>query len=187
MKVLVINAGSSSLKYQLFDMDTKTVLAKGLCERIGIDGKLTHQGSSDEKYKADVPMSTHADAIKAVIDILLDDKWGVIHDMSEINAVGHRVVHGGEYFADSVLINDEVIKAIEACIPLAPLHNTPNLIGIHACEEVMGKDVPQVAVFDTAFHQTMPPKAYMFGIPYEYVPSDHAAVALHVRDPLRVL
>lgn len=168
MKVLVINAGSSSLKYQLFDMDAQAVLAKGLCERIGIDGKLTHQGSSDEKYKADVPMSTHADAIKAVIDILLDEKWGVIKDMSEINAVGHRVVHGGEYFADSVLITDEVIKAIEACIPLAPLHNTPNLIGIHACEEVMGKDVPQVAVFDTAFHQTMPPKNYMYAIPYEY-------------------
>ena len=149
-------------------MDTKTVMAKGLCERIGIDGKLTHQGSSDEKYKADVPMSTHADAIKAVIDILLDEKWGVIKSMSEINAVGHRVVHGGEYFADSVLINEDVIKAIEACIPLAPLHNTPNLIGIHACEEVMGKDVPQVAVFDTAFHQTMPPKNYMYAIPYEY-------------------
>ena len=168
MNILVINAGSSSLKYQLFDMDAQAVLAKGLCERIGIDGKLTHQGGSDEKYKADVPMSTHADAIKAVIDILLDEKWGVIKDMSEINAVGHRVVHGGEYFADSVLITDEVIKAIEACIPLAPLHNTPNLIGIHACEEVMGKDVPQVAVFDTAFHQTMPPKNYMYAIPYEY-------------------
>ena len=168
MKVLVINAGSSSLKYQLFDMETKSVMAKGLCERIGIDGKLTHQGKSDEKYKADVPMGTHAEAIKAVIDILLDKEWGVISDMSEINAVGHRVVHGGEYFADSVIINEDVIKAIEACIPLAPLHNTPNLIGIHACEEVMGKDVPQVAVFDTAFHQTMPQKNYMYAIPYEY-------------------
>ena len=168
MKVLVINAGSSSLKYQLFDMDNKSVMAKGLCERIGIDGKLTHQGKSEDKYKADVPMSTHADAIKAVIDILLDKEWGVISDMSEINAVGHRVVHGGEFFADSVVITDEVIKAIEACIPLAPLHNTPNLIGIHACEEVMGKDVPQVAVFDTAFHQTMPQKNYMYAIPYEY-------------------
>ena len=168
MKVLVINAGSSSLKYQLFDMDNKAVMAKGLCERIGIDGKLTHQGKSEDKYKADVAMSTHADAIKAVIDILLDKEWGVISNMSEINAVGHRVVHGGEFFADSVIINDEVIKAIEACIPLAPLHNTPNLIGIHACEEVMGKNVPQVAVFDTAFHQTMPQKNYMYAIPYEY-------------------
>ncbi len=168
MKVLVINAGSSSLKYQLIDMDTKAVMAKGLCERIGIDGKLTHEGSKDEKYKADVAMSTHADAIKAVIDILLDKEWGVIADMSEINAVGHRVVHGGEYFADSVLITDQVIKAIEACIPLAPLHNPPNLVGIHACEEVMGKDIPQVAVFDTAFHQSMPQKSYMYAVPYEY-------------------
>ncbi len=168
MKVLVINAGSSSLKYQLIDMDTKAVMAKGLCERIGIDGKLTHEGSKDEKYKADVAMATHADAIKAVIDILLDKEWGVIADMSEINAVGHRVVHGGEYFADSVLITDQVIKAIEACIPLAPLHNPPNLVGIHACEEVMGKDIPQVAVFDTAFHQSMPQKSYMYAVPYEY-------------------
>ena len=169
MKVLVINAGSSSLKYQLIDMDTTAVMAKGLCERIGIDGKLTHQGNkSDEKYKADVAMPTHADAIKAVIDILLDKEWGVINDMSEINAVGHRVVHGGEYFADSVLITEKVIKAIEDCVPLAPLHNPPNLVGIHACEEVMGKDVPQVAVFDTTFHQSMPQRSYMYAIPYEY-------------------
>lgn len=168
MKVLVINAGSSSLKYQLIDMDTKAVMAKGLCERIGIDGKLTHQGKTDDKYKADVAMPTHADAIKAVIDILLDKEWGVISDMSEINAVGHRVVHGGEYFADSVLITEKVIKAIEDCIPLAPLHNPPNLVGIHACEEVMGKDIPQVAVFDTAFHQSMPQRSYMYAIPYEY-------------------
>lgn len=168
MKVLVINAGSSSLKYQLIDMDTKDVMAKGLCERIGIDGKLTHQGQSDEKYKADVAMATHSDAIKAVIDILLDKQWGVISDMSEINAVGHRVVHGGEYFADSVLITDKVIKAIEACIPLAPLHNPPNLIGIRACKDVMGEHIPQVAVFDTAFHQSMPQKSYMYAVPYEY-------------------
>ena len=139
-----------------------------MASEIGIDGKLTHQGGSDEKYKADVPMSTHADAIKAVIDILLDEKWGVIKDMSEINAVGHRVVHGGEYFADSVLINDEVIKAIEPASRSHRCTTTPNLIGIHACEEVMGKDVPQVAVFDTAFHQTMPAKNYMYAIPYEY-------------------
>lgn len=168
MKVLVINAGSSSLKYQLIDMDTNAVMAKGLCERIGIDGKLTHQSNkTDEKYKADVAMPTHSDAIKAVIDILLDKEWGVIADMSEIDAVGHRVVHGGEFFADSVLITDKVIKAIEACIPLAPLHNPPNLIGINACKEVMG-DVPMVAVFDTAFHQSMPSKSYMYAVPYEY-------------------
>ncbi|MGE4548613.1 MAG: acetate/propionate family kinase [Intestinibacillus sp.] len=168
MKVLVINAGSSSLKYQLIDMDAKAVLAKGLCERIGIDGKLTHEGKTEEKYKANVPMQTHAEAIKAVIDILTDKTWGVIDSMREINAVGHRVVHGGEYFADSVLITEKVIKAIEACIPLAPLHNPPNLIGIRACEDVMGKDVPQVAVFDTAFHQSMPQAHYMYALPYEY-------------------
>lgn len=168
MKVLVINAGSSSLKYQLIDMDTAEVMAKGLCERIGIDGKLTHQGNkTEEKYKADIAMPTHSDAIKAVIDILLDKEWGVISDMSEIDAVGHRVVHGGEFFADSVLITDKVIKAIEECIPLAPLHNPPNLIGINACKEVMG-DVPMVAVFDTAFHQSMPSKSYMYAVPYEY-------------------
>ena len=169
MKVLVINAGSSSLKYQLFNMDNKAVLAKGLCERIGIDGRLTHTNpNKEEKYKADVPMKDHADAIRAVINILIDKEWGVIESMSEIDAVGHRVVHGGEYFADSVLINDEVIKAIEACVPLAPLHNTANLIGISACKDVMGENIPQVAVFDTAFHQTMPPEHYMYALPYEY-------------------
>lgn len=168
MKVLVINAGSSSLKYQLIDMDSKAVMAKGLCERIGIDGKLTHEGKKEEKYKADVAMQTHAEAIKAVIDILVDPEWGVISSMAEINAVGHRVVHGGEYFADSVRITDKVIKAIEDCIPLAPLHNPPNLIGIRACEDVMGKDIPQVAVFDTAFHQSMPQAHYMYALPYEY-------------------
>ena len=169
MNVLAINAGSSSLKYQLFNMDNKAVLAKGLCERIGIDGRLTHTNpNKEEKYKADVPMKDHADAIRAVINILIDKEWGVIESMSEIDAVGHRVVHGGEYFADSVLINDEVIKAIEACVPLAPLHNTANLIGISACKDVMGENIPQVAVFDTAFHQTMPPEHYMYALPYEY-------------------
>ena len=169
MNVLVINAGSSSLKYQLFNMDNKAVLAKGLCERIGIDGRLTHTNpNKEEKYKADVPMKDHADAIRAVINILIDKEWGVSESMSEIDAVGHRVVHGGEYFADSVLINDEVIKAIEACVPLAPLHNTANLIGISACKDVMGENIPQVAVFDTAFHQTMPPEHYMYALPYEY-------------------
>ncbi len=169
MNVLVINAGSSSLKYQLFNMDNKAVLAKGLCERIGIDGRLTHTNpNKEEKYKAEIPMKDHADAIRAVINILIDKEWGVIESMSEIDAVGHRVVHGGEYFADSVLINDEVIKAIEACVPLAPLHNTANLIGISACKDVMGENIPQVAVFDTAFHQTMPPEHYMYALPYEY-------------------
>ena len=169
MNVLVINAGSSSLKYQLFNMDTKEVLAKGLCERIGIDGRMTHTNpNKDEKFSDNIPMKDHADAIRAVINILIDKEWGVIESMSEIDAVGHRVVHGGEFFADSVLINDEVIKAIEACIPLAPLHNTPNLIGIDACKDVMGENIPQVAVFDTAFHQSMKQANYMYALPYEY-------------------
>lgn len=169
MNVLVINAGSSSLKYQLFNMDTKEVLAKGLCERIGIDGRLTHTNpNKDEKFSDNIPMKDHADAIRAVINILIDKEWGVIDSMSEIDAVGHRVVHGGEFFADSVLIDDEVIKAIQACIPLAPLHNTPNLIGIDACKDVMGENIPQVAVFDTAFHQSMKQANYMYALPYDY-------------------
>ena len=169
MNVLVINAGSSSLKYQLFDMDDKAVLAKGLCERIGIDGRLTHTNpNKSEKYCENIPMKDHADAIRAVINILIDKDWGVIESMKEIDAVGHRVVHGGEYFADSVLIDDSVIKAIEDCIPLAPLHNTANLIGIDACKDVMGADIPQVAVFDTAFHQTKEPVDYIYSIPYDY-------------------
>ncbi len=169
MKVLVINAGSSSLKYQLLDTSSNKVLGKGLCERIGIDGRLTHTGSkSDEKYTIQTPMATHSDAIKAVIDILLDPEKGSISSMKEIDAVGHRVVHGGEEFSDSVIITEKVLKAIEDCIPLAPLHNPPNLTGIRACREVMGPDVPMVAVFDTAFHQTMPKSHYMYAIPYEY-------------------
>ncbi len=169
MKVLVINAGSSSLKYQLLDTSSNKVLGKGLCERIGIDGRLTHTGiKSDEKYTIQTPMATHSDAIKAVIDILLDAEKGSISSMKEIDAVGHRVVHGGEAFSDSVIITEKVMKAIEDCIPLAPLHNPPNLTGIRACREVMGPDVPMVAVFDTAFHQTMPKAHYMYAIPYEY-------------------
>lgn len=169
MNVLVINAGSSSLKYQLFDMSKNEVLAKGLCERIGIDGKLVHQPGDDaEKHKFDIPMKNHQDAIQSVINILTDKTHGVISDMKEINAIGHRVVHGGEFFSSSVLITDEVIKAMEACIPLAPLHNPPNLIGIKACSDIMGSDIPQVGVFDTAFHQTMPETSYMYAIPYEY-------------------
>ena len=169
MKVLVINAGSSSLKYQLLDTESGEVMAKGLCERIGIDGVLTHTGNkSDEKFKFDIAMPTHKEAIQSVIDILLDPEKGVISSMSEIDAVGHRVVHGGEFFTDSVIITEKVLKAIEDCVPLAPLHNPPNLIGIQACREVMGPDVPMVAVFDTAFHQTMPQSHYMYAIPYEY-------------------
>jgi len=169
MKVLVINAGSSSLKYQLLDTTSNEVLAKGLCERIGIDGRLTHIGSkSDEKYTFQTPMATHSEAIKSVIDILLDPEKGAISSMDEIDAVGHRVVHGGEQFSDSVIITEKVLKAIEECIQLAPLHNPPNLTGIRACQEVMGPNVPMVAVFDTAFHQTMPQAHYMYAIPYEY-------------------
>ena len=168
MKVLVINAGSSSLKYQLLDTESGEVMAKGLCERIGIDGVLTHTGNkSDEKFKFDIAMPTHKEAIQSVINILLDPEKGVISSMSEIDAVGHRVVHGGEFFSDSVIITEKVLKAIEDCVPLAPLHNPPNLTGIQACREVMGPDVPMVAVFDTAFHQTMPQKAFMYGFPYE--------------------
>lgn len=166
MKILVLNCGSSSLKYQLIDMDTQEVMAVGLCERIGIDGNLKHEAAGKEKYVSNQPMKDHTDAVKLVIDALLDKEHGVIADVNEINAVGHRVVHGGEYFASSVIITDEVIKAIEDCIELAPLHNPANLIGIRACEKLM-PGVPQVGVFDTAFHQTMPPKAYLYAIPYE--------------------
>ena len=175
MKVLVINAGSSSLKYQLLDTDNQEVLAKGLCERIGIDGKFTYkpQLAGKEKLDAvDVAMPTHSEAIQTVLDALVDARNGVIGSMKEIDAVGHRVVHGGEAFNQSVLITDEVMKAIEECIPLAPLHNPANIIGIKACQAVMGADVPQVAVFDTAFHQTMPPVAYTYALPYEYYEKD---------------
>ena len=168
MKILVINAGSSSLKYQLIDMDTENVMAKGLCERIGIDGsKLNHTPGDADKVVIEKPMKDHADAINMVIAALVDKDHGVIADMGEISAVGHRVVHGGELFSKSVVITDEVKKAIESCNDLAPLHNPANLIGITACEKVM-PGVPQVAVFDTAFHQTMPKEAYMYAIPYKY-------------------
>ena len=168
MNILVINAGSSSLKYQLINMDTSVVLAKGLCERIGIEGsQLKHQPKDKESIIIKSTMNSHADAIKLVIEALADSDHGVISDMNEIGAVGHRVVHGGEYFKKSVIIDDDVKKAIEACVELAPLHNPPNLIGIEACEEVM-PGVVQVAVFDTAFHQTIPKEAYMYAIPFEY-------------------
>ena len=172
MKVLVINAGSSSLKYQLINTDNNDVIAKGLCERIGIEGSnLTHKPAGKEEAKIVEPMASHADAIKLVIAALLDEKHGVIKSMDEIGAVGHRVVHGGEYFSKSVIIDDSVKKAIEDCIDLAPLHNPANLTGINACEEVM-PGVPQVAVFDTAFHQTMKPEAYLYAIPYELYQKD---------------
>ena len=173
MKVLVINAGSSSLKYQLLDTDNQAVLAKGLCERIGIDGKFTYKAPGKETIDAaDVAMPTHSEAIQAVLNALVDEKNGVISSMKEIEAVGHRVVHGGETFACSVKIDEKVMAALEECIPLAPLHNPANITGIKACEAVMGKDVPQVGVFDTAFHQTMPAKAYTYALPYEYYEQD---------------
>ena len=167
MNILVINCGSSSLKFQLINSESEGVLAKGLCERIGIDGKLTYQPEGGEKTTSDKAMPTHTEAIQFVIDALTDEKTGVVKSLDEINAVGHRVVHGGEKFASSVVIDDEVLKAIEECNDLAPLHNPANLIGINACRELM-PGVPMVAVLDTAFHQTMPSKAYMYGLPYEY-------------------
>ncbi len=174
MNILVINAGSSSLKYQLFDMDNEAVLAKGLCERIGLDGHLKHTPLVGDKptFNEDVELKDHSVAIAAVIEKLVSEEYGVVGSMSEIDAVGHRVVHGGEMFNESTLITDEVMKAIEDCIPLAPLHNPANITGIKACQEVMGVDVPQIAVFDTAFHQTMPEKAYMYAIPYSYYKND---------------
>lgn len=167
MNILVINCGSSSLKYQLINSATEEVLAKGLCERIGIDGKMTYQPEGGEKEKMDAAMPTHTEAIKLVLQALTNEKTGVIKELTEVGAVGHRVVHGGEKFTSSCLINDESIKAIEECNELAPLHNPANLIGIRACQELM-PGVPMVAVFDTAFHQTMPDTAYVYGIPYEY-------------------
>ena len=174
MNVLVINAGSSSLKYQLLNPATGELLAKGLCERIGIDGRFTYkpQLAGKEAIKeASVAMPTHSEAIQTVLDALVDAKNGVVASMKEIDAVGHRVVHGGEKFAQSVVITDEVMKAIEECNPLAPLHNPANIIGIKACQSLM-PGVPMVAVFDTAFHQTMPPVAYTYALPYEYYEKD---------------
>ena len=172
MNILVINAGSSSLKYQLLNPETQEVLAKGLCERIGIDGKFTYKPAGKEAIKAaDVAMPTHSEAIQTVLNALVDEKNGVIGSMKEIDAVGHRVVHGGEKFAQSVLITDEVMAAIEECNPLAPLHNPANIIGIKACQQLM-PGTPMVAVFDTAFHQTMPPVAYTYALPYEYYTQD---------------
>ena len=168
MNILVINCGSSSLKYQLINSESEEVLAKGLCERIGIDGScITHQPKGGEKVKTEIAMPTHTQAVAAVIEKLTDEKLGVVKSLAEIDAVGHRIVHGGEKFASSVVIDAEVMKAIEDCNDLAPLHNPANLIGINSCKEIM-PDVPMVAVFDNAFHQTMPKKAYLYGLPYEY-------------------
>ena len=170
MNILIINAGSSSLKYQLMDPETGVVSAKGLCERIGIDGRLNHNANGKKVVK-DIPMPTHSEAIAATLDILVDPVEGVIKSTDEIDAVGHRVLHGGMEFFDSCIIDDEVIAAIEKCIPLGPLHNPANLMGIRACQKVMPK-TPQVAVFDTAFHMTMPPVAYRYAIPTEYYKND---------------
>jgi len=169
MNVLVINAGSSSLKYQLFDMDKETILAKGNCDRIGLDGHLKHTPVSNGKpvFNSPIPLPTHAEAISAVIAKITSDEYGVIDCLSEINAIGHRVVHGGRKFSSSVLIDKEVVDALEDCIRLAPLHIPANLMGINACRESM-PNVPQVAVFDTAFHNTMPESAYVYPIPYKY-------------------
>ena len=165
MNVLVINCGSSSLKYQLINSDSEEVLAKGLCERIGIDGRLVYQKEGMDKEITEAPMPTHKEAIQMVLDALHNPKSGAVKDLSEIDAVGHRVVHGGEKFAKSVVLTEEVLAKVEECNELAPLHNPANLIGIRACQELM-PNVPMVAVFDTAFHQTMPGKAYLYGLPY---------------------
>ena len=167
MNVLVINCGSSSLKYQLIDSDSEEVLAKGLCERIGIDGRLVYQKEGLDKEITEAPMPTHKEAIQMVLDALVNPKTGAVKSLAEIDAVGHRVVHGGEKFSDSVVITEEVIAQVEECNDLAPLHNPANIIGIRACQALM-PNVPMVGVFDTAFHQTMPEKAYMYGLPYEY-------------------
>ena len=167
MNILVINCGSSSLKYQLIDAATENVLAKGLCERIGIDGRLTYSPAGGEKEVTEAPMPTHTEAIQLVLNALTNEKTGVIKSLDEVGAVGHRVVHGGEKFAGSCLITDEMLAAVEECNDLAPLHNPANLIGIDACKKCM-PGVPMVGVFDTAFHQTMPKEAYMYALPYEY-------------------
>lgn len=168
MNVLVINCGSSSLKYQLINSDTEDVLAKGLCERIGIEGsRIVYQPNGGDKEITESPMPSHKEAIQLVLNALLNEKTGVIKSLKEVNAVGHRLVHGGEKFASSAVITEEMLTAVEECNDLAPLHNPANLIGIRACQELMS-DVPMVGVFDTAFHQTMPEKAYMYGLPYEY-------------------
>ncbi|MBQ8719846.1 MAG: acetate kinase [Clostridia bacterium] len=166
MKILVINAGSSSVKFQLIDMENEKVIAKGICEEIGGKSGFKYKVPGREDYKVAVDLPTHADALKLILDTLVDEKLGVILSVDEIGAVGHRVLHGGEKFSGSVLVTDEVKKTVEECFDLGPLHNPPNLKGIVECEKIM--NVPQVAVFDTGFHQTMPDYAYMYALPYEY-------------------
>ncbi len=168
MKILVINCGSSSLKYQILDMTNETLLCKGLVEKIGIDGSvINHTKIGQDKFVLETPMKDHKDAIAQVLAAIQDPEHGVVKSMAEIGAVGHRVVHGGEHYADSVLIDDEVMKVIEECSELAPLHNPPNIAGIEACKALM-PNTPMIAVFDTAFHQTMPPESYIYALPYEY-------------------
>ena len=167
MKVLVINCGSSSIKFQLIDSETEQALAVGLCERIGIDGRLKFTPAGGEKTIIEEAMPNHEVAVKIVLDALINKEYGVIDSLEEINAIGHRVVHGGEKFSQSVIINDEILAAIEECNDLAPLHNPANIVGIRACQSIM-EGVPNVAVFDTAFHQTMPRRAYLYGLPFEY-------------------
>ncbi len=172
MKVLVINCGSSSLKYQVIDSETEQVQAKGLCERIGIDGRLIYQPAGGEKEVTEAPMPTHTEAIQMVLEALVNEKTGILKSLDEVDAIGHRVLHGGAKITQSCVITDEVIQVIEECCDLGPLHNPANLKGIYACQKLMpGK--PNVAVFDTAFHQTMPTKAFMYGIPYEYYEKYH--------------
>ena len=174
MKILVINAGSSSLKYQVFDMENETIIAKGLCERIGIDGHLKHTpvGNGKPVFDSDMDFPTHGEAIAAVLDKLVSEEYGVVASMDEIGAVGHRVLHGGSKFTASQLVTEDVKAAIRECFPLGPLHNPANLMGIEACEKAM-PGVPQIAVFDTAFHQTMPASSYMYAIPYKYYEENH--------------
>lgn len=184
MKILVVNCGSSTLKFQLIDSETEVVSASGNCERIGLDGAITYK-KGNEKYEEEVPFPDHGVALQKVLDTLLDKEIGVLTSLSEINAVGHRLVHGGEKFASSVKIDEEVIRAITSCNDLAPLHNPANLLGIRACQEVM-PGVPNVAVFDTAFHQTMPKKAYLYGLPKEYYENTESAVMVFM-EPATVL
>ena len=194
MNILVINCGSSSLKFQLIDSASEEVLAKGLCERIGIDGRLVYQSEGNEKEITKEHMPTHTEAVKLVLEALVNPKTGAISSLDEIGAVGHRIVHGGEAFTESTLITDEVIAAVERVSELAPLHNPANLIGIEACQKLM-PGVPMAAVFDTAFHQTMPAEAYMYGIPYKYYSqfkvrkygfhgTSHSYVSKHAADML---
>ncbi len=168
MKILVINAGSSSLKYQLIDMETEAVLAKGNCERIGIDGLIGHKTAAGVEVKKELSFPSHKEAFLAVVDVLTNGEGKVIDDVKEITAVGHRALHGGEIYKEATLVTDKVIEDMLALRELGPLHNPPQAIAMKACQEVFGKDTPMVAIFDTSFHQTMPPKAYIFGIPYEY-------------------